>query len=231
VSSEDTGDDLALVTAALAHEADAVKKVEAIVRAAAGSAARRLGGDHAVADEIAQRVAEKLWVGRQAARAPHSSDSTSGTPVLASYTGEAPLSAWLRVIAYREGVELLRATDVPDDDVVDRVVATTEPELAMLRTAYLAAFKRCFKATFANLSLHDRDLVRRHHLDGLSLEHLAKLYGTHRATVARWLAKVRERLVTETRAALRQELSANTDLDDVLAMIASRLEASLSREG
>ncbi|MFN0251578.1 MAG: hypothetical protein ACKV2T_32180 [Kofleriaceae bacterium] len=151
--------------------------------------------------------------------------------MLASYTGEAPLSAWLRVIAYREGVELLRATDVPDDDVVDRVVATTEPELAMLRTAYLAAFKRCFKATFANLSLHDRDLVRRHHLDGLSLGHLAKLYGTHRATVARWLAKVRERLVTETRAALRKELSANTDLDDVLAMIASRLEASLSREG
>ena len=156
---------------------------------------------------------------------------SSGTPVLASYTGEAPLSAWLRVIAYREGVELLRANDVHDDALVDRVVATTEPELAMLRTAYLEAFKRCFKATFAQLSLHDRDLVRRHHLDGLSLEDLAKLYGTHRATVARWLAKARERLVTETRAALRSELSVNTDLDDVLALIASELEASLSREG
>lgn len=222
----DDGDDLAVVQAAIAREPEAVKKVEAAVRAAAASAARRLGGDHAVADEIAQRVAEKLWLGR-----PSSTAGTAGSPALASYTGEAPLSAWLRVIAYREGVELVRASDVPDDDVVDRVVATTEPELAMLRTAYVAAFKRCFKATFANLSLHDRDLVRRHHLDGLGLDHLAKLYGTHRSTVARWLAKVRERLVTETRAALRQELSANTDLDDVLAMIASRLEASLSREG
>jgi RNA polymerase sigma-70 factor (ECF subfamily) len=214
-------DDRTLVTAALARDPDAVRKVDAAVRAAAASAARRLGGDHAVADEITQRVAEKLWLGQK----------TSGTPILASYTGEAPLSAWLRVIAYREGVEILRASDLPDDDTVDRVVATTEPELAMLRTAYLAAFKRCFKATFAQLSLHDRDLIRRHHLDGLSLDALAKLYGTHRATVARWLAKVRERLVTETRAALRRELSTNTDLDDVLALIASKLEASLSREG
>lgn len=212
--------DRQLVAAALARDPQAVNAVEAVVRAAASAAARRLGGDSSAADEIAQRVAEKLWLGR----------SSGGAPVLSTYTGEAPLSAWLRVIAYREGVELLRTREVPDEAIVDRVVATTEPELAMLRTSYLVAFKRCFKAAFAELSMHDRDLVRRHHLDGLSLEDLAKLYGTHRATVARWLAKVRERLVTETRAALRSELSANTDLDDVLALIASKLEASLSRE-
>lgn len=212
-------DDRELVTAALARDPRAVSEVEAAVRAAASSAARRLRGDTSAADEIAQRMAEKLWLGRN-----------GSAPVLESYTGEAPLSAWLRVIAYREGVELLRAREVPDEAIVDRVVATTEPELAMLRTAYLVAFKRCFKACFAQLSMHDRDLIRRHHLDGLSLEELAKLYGTHRATVARWLAKVRERLVTETRTALRSELSANTDLDEVLALIASRLEASLSRE-
>jgi RNA polymerase sigma-70 factor (ECF subfamily) len=213
-------DDLPLVAAALARDAAAVRAVEALVRAAAASAARRLGGDEAAADEIAQRVAEKLWIGK-----------TGGAPVLATYTGEAPLSAWLRIIAYREGVDVLRVREVSDDgELVDRVVAATEPELAMLRTAYLLAFKRCFAAAFAKLSLHDRDLVRRHHLDGLSLDELARLYGAHRATVARWLAKVRERLVTETRDALRSELSSTTDLDDVLAMIACRLEASLSRE-
>ena len=212
-------DDLRLVAAALAREPEAERALEAIVRAAASSAARRLGGDAATADEIVQRIAEKLWLSKNGAE-----------PVLATFTGEAPLSAWLRIIAYREGVELLRAREVPDDAIADTVVATTEPELAMLRTAYLVAFKQCFRAAFANLSMHDRDLVRRHHLDGLSLDELAKLYGTHRATVARWLAKVRERLVTETRETLRRELSANTDLDDVLALIASRLEASLSRE-
>jgi hypothetical protein len=35
--------------------------------------------------------------------------------------------------------------------------------------------------------------------------------------------------VTATRDAMRDELSSNTDLDDVLALIASKLEASLSR--
>jgi len=212
--------DRELAAAALARDPAAERELDAILRAAAASAARRLGGDAAAADEIAQRLAERLWLGR-----------AGGDPALATYTGEAPLSAWLRIIAYREGVELLRVREVPDDGMlVDRVVATTEPELAMLRASYLVAFKRCFAAAFANLSMHDRDLVRRHHLDGLTLDELATMYGSHRATVARWLARVRQRLVEETRDALRRELSATTDLDEVLAVIASKLEASLSRE-
>ena len=56
-------DDAALVTRALAREPDAVHAVDAAVRAAA-AAARRLGGDHATADEIAQRVSERMWLGR-----------------------------------------------------------------------------------------------------------------------------------------------------------------------
>ena len=99
----------------------------------------------------------------------------------------------------------------------------------MLRATYLAAFKRGFKAALASLSLHDRDLVRRHYLDGLTLDALARLHGTHRATIARQLARIRE-LVDETRRALRAELSASSDLEDVLQLIGSKLEASLSRE-
>lgn len=214
----DDADELALVQRALARDAAAIRAVDSHVRAAASSAARRLGGDHAMADEIAQRVSEKLW--------------TAEPPVLRGFTGEAPLAAWLRVIAYREGVDLRRVREIPsDDELVDRVIGATEPELAMLRASYLAAFKRSFATAFAALSLHDRDLVRRHYLDALTLEQLAKLYGSHRATVARWLARVRATLVTATRDAMRSELSATTDLDEVLALIASKLEASLSRDG
>jgi len=215
---DDTGE-LALVTRALAREEAAVREVDRAVRDAASAAARRLSGDRAMADEIAQRVAEKLW--------------TADPPVLRSFTGEAPLSAWLRIIAYREGVDLRRVREVPSDDdqLVDRVIGATEPELAMLRASYLAAFKRSFAKAFAALSLHDRDLVRRHHLDGLTLDQLAKLYDSHRATVARWLARVRATLVVTTRDAMRGELSSTTDLDEVLALIASKLDASLSREG
>ncbi len=212
--------DLQLATAALARDPVAVRELDAMIRDAASSAARRLGGDAATADDIAQRLAEKMWIGR-----------AQGRPALATYTGEAPLRAWLKIIAYRDGVELLRAREVPDDgELVDRVMATTEPELAMLRASYLAAFKRCFAAAFAGLSMHDRDLVRRHYLDGLTLDQLATFHDCHRATIARTIARVRERLVADTREALRRELSANTDLDEVLAVIASKLEASLSRE-
>jgi RNA polymerase sigma-70 factor (ECF subfamily) len=155
----------------------------------------------------------------------------SAKHLLRSFTGEAPLGAWLRIIAYREGVDLRRHREVASDDhLVERVIGATEPELALLRASYVAVFKRSFARAFAALSLHDRDLVRRHHLDGLTLDQLASLFSTHRATVARWLARIRATLVTATRDALSSELSEAADLDDVLALIASKLEASLSRE-
>jgi RNA polymerase sigma-70 factor (ECF subfamily) len=218
--SEPTSDDVRLVAAALARDPEAERAVDKVVRAAAAGAARRLGGDGALADEIAQRVAERLWIGRP-----------GGEPALRGYTGEAPLSAWLRVIAYREGVDLLRDREAPGDDaLIERVVGGGEPHLAMAKAGFLAVFKRCFGQALAGLSLHDRDLVRRHYLDGMSIDALGTLHGVHRATVARWLARVREELVASTRAAVDRELAGDADLADVLALVASQLTASLSRE-
>src|SRR4051812_37932569 len=117
-----------LVGRALERDPEAVRTVDGVIRSAAAAAARRLGGDRALADEIAQRVSERMWLGRDGAE-----------PVLRSFTGEAPLGAWLRIIAYREGVDLKRAREAPGDDaLVDRVIGSTEPELAMLRDSYLA---------------------------------------------------------------------------------------------
>jgi RNA polymerase sigma-70 factor (ECF subfamily) len=214
-------DDHRLARAALARDAGAERALHDRIRRAAASASRRLGGDAAFTDEIAQRVAERLWLGRG-----------GGAPALAGYTGEAPLGAWLRVIAYREAIDLRRGDSAPagDDALVDRVVGAAEPELAMLRRGYQAVFRACFAQALGGLSLHDRDLLRRHHLDGLTIDVLATLHGVHRATAARWLAQVRERLVAATRDALARELAGEVDLPEVLAMIASQLEASLSRQ-
>ena len=216
-----TAADVQLVASALAREPAAERELDRIVRAAAAGAARRLAADAAVADDIAQRVAERLWLGR-----------VGGEPALRAYNGEAPLAAWLRVIAYREGVELLRDREaVGDDALVDRVVGAAEPELAIVKTGFVAVFKRCFAEAFGKLSMHDRDLIRRHYLDDLTIDGLATLHGVHRATVARWLAKARDKLVAETRAAVSRELAGDVDLAEILAMISSRLEASLSKIG
>lgn len=212
-------DDLKLATSALARDAASVRAIDELVRRAAASAARKLGAG-ASADEIAQRVSEKLWLGR-----------TGGAPILGTYTGEVPLLAWLKVIAYREGVDLFRHREVPSDEaLIDRIVGTAEPELAVLKRGYLVAFKQAFSGALASLSMHDRDLLRRHHLDGLSIDGLATLHGVHRATAARWLAQVREQLMRETRAGLSRALDGEVDLAEVIAMISSQLEASLSRQ-
>lgn len=211
--------DLVLVARALAREPRAVRIVDALVRGAAASAARRLKADRATADEIAQRLSERLWIGR-----------TGAPPALHEFNGGAPLSAWLKIIAYREGVDLLRRQQpAADDALIEHLVGTAEPQLAMVRASYVNAFKRAFSTAFATLSLHDRDLLRRHHLDGVTLEGLAGLFGAHRATIARWLARARQQVLEETRLALRDELPEGANLDDVFEMIASQLDASWSR--
>ena len=53
-------------------------------------------------------------------------------------------------------------------------------------------------------------------------------YGVHRATVVRWLAAAREALFAGTRARMRDRLR-DTEIDEVLDLIQSRLDVSVRR--
>ena len=66
--------------------------------------------------------------------------------------------------------------------------------------------------------------------DDLSIDEIGVLYGVHRATVARWIASVRESLFELTRRALISRLSIDEgDVDSVLRMIDSQLDISIER--
>ena len=177
--------------------------------------------DRAVIDDLLQEVRTKLMVAEPGA-----------VPRILDYAGQGKLRGLCQVMAARAAVSRLRAhkRTAPDDDVAALAAAGDDPELAFLKAHYRDAFKSAFAAAAAELDARDRNLLRLHHLGGVTLDQLAAMYGVHRATAVRWLADVRKRLLAGTRGMLRSRLDVSADeLDSIMELIGSRLDASVHR--
>ncbi len=185
----------------------------------AGLAHMRL--DPALVVDLVQDVRTKLLVG------------TADAPArILAYAGRGTLRGLTQVMAARAALDHLRGQrrHDSDDELAVLAAAGDDPELAFLKAHYQGAFKAAFTAAAAGLDARSRNLLRLHHLDGVTLEQLAAMYGVHRATAVRWLAEVRRRLLAGTRAQLTTTLAVSTDeLDSIMALIGSRLDASVRR--
>jgi RNA polymerase sigma-70 factor (ECF subfamily) len=108
--------------------------------------------------------------------------------------------------------------------------AEIDPELDFLKVRYRAEFRAAFYETLRNLGIDERNVLRFHYMDGLTIDEIGAAYGVHRATVARWLARAREDVLEKTRRALSERLKVDTqEAASVIALIQSRLEVSLAR--
>ena len=108
--------------------------------------------------------------------------------------------------------------------------ATPDPERKHMRTQYTGELKRAIREAFAALEVRQRNLLRQHILDELTIDDLARLYRVHRATCARWLADARADLGKNTRKRLIAALGVKSDdVDSVLRFLDSDIELSISR--
>jgi RNA polymerase sigma-70 factor (ECF subfamily) len=207
---------------ALAHQEPAAMRVfEAQLVPEIAHALRRLRLPGGAGDEVTQALRVELLVGDPVAR-------------IGDYGGRGPLAAWLRVTATRKALKLLRRT-VREETLDERLLdqwpdATPGPAHRHLRTTYTAELKRAVADALAGLAVRQRNLLRQHVLDGLTIDELALLYRSHRATCARWLADARDDLARHTRRHLTAALGLPGDeVDSVLRMLDSDIELSLSR--
>lgn len=222
-ADEDGAAELALACACSRGEARALSMLERryldVVPAAL--APMRLGAD--AVDEVTQRVREKLLVAEGGER-----------PRLERYAGDGKLRSLVHVMAVRTALDRLRRQRREQPvagEMLDAMPETAaDPELAFLQRTYRAAFKTAFEGALADLDERERNLLRLHLLGGITLERLAGIYGVHRATVVRWLARAREHALAGTRRRMGASLGvAEGELDSIMALIASRLDASISR--
>jgi RNA polymerase sigma-70 factor (ECF subfamily) len=174
---------------------------------------RRLADAHALGDEVLQQVRQKLVMG-----AP---------PRILEYTGRGALVRWLRVVVVRTAISLRRserATDTAED--LESLLSAPDPEIDFIKLSDRVQLQRALTGSIDTLDARARALLRLHHLDGVSLDQLARLHDVHRATVARWLAEARTELLERTRERLRETLRLSSrEVDSWVRLVQSRLDA------
>lgn len=155
-------------------------------------------------------------------------------PRIASFSGRGRLQAWLRVVVTRTIVDMVRGTSKRTRDrsmdlqrLPDRGY---DPEMAYLKALYQNEFKAAFQQAIQRLTPKQRNLLRYHVLQGLSIDDIGALYSVHRATAARWLSEVRGRLHKLTYAYLSERLEVSRgELTSIFRLIQSQLDISIRR--
>lgn len=173
-----------------------------------------------VVDELRQVLRQRLLV------------SVNGAPPkLASYSGRGPLGQWVRAVALRLHIDQQRAA--PRELLERAPVALAErlgadPELAFIRERHQEDFRGALRAALGRLEAQERNLLRLHHVHGLAMDAVSAMYQAPRSTVARWIARARERLMELTREELTTRLKLTPDeLDSMLRLVRSQLDISL----
>jgi len=210
--------EVALALACARREDAALARLEADYWSGVRGALAAMQLPDDVREEVEQEVRRKLLVG--------------DPPKLVGYAGRGSLRGLLKVTATRTAISMLRKSgrEGPGDDAVVDATGERDPELAFLEARYRAVFREAFEEAVAGLGPRERNLLRLHFLRRMTLEQLATMYGVHRATIVRHLAKARMSIERATKAGLRERLRADRrEVDSVLDLIRSRYDVSVER--
>jgi RNA polymerase sigma-70 factor, ECF subfamily len=216
------GPDLYLACACAAGDPHGLRVFEDQILPQAGSALRRLDPSPAFADEVRQLLRQKLFV----------TDGAS-LPKIADYAGRGPLTTWVRVSAVRTALNLRgsgrREQPMTSSQVAALAPPVDDPALKYLKAQFADEFEAALARACASLTDRDRTILRLRFVDDLGIDQIGGLYGVHRATVARWIARIRDELFAATRTDLvgRLKLS-DSDFESLLGLARSQLDLSLS---
>lgn len=212
--------ELFLVCACLRGDPSALGLFDARYIAAVPRHLARSTRDRAVIEEVQQRVRERALLGGE--RSP---------PGLEGYSGRGSLEAWVRVVATRIHLDLLRQRDDRSRSADLELAAPGElsPELLALRERCLPALSDALSEALRELSPRDRALFRLHFVDGVALERIAALYGVNKSTVSRWISAARERALSRASSQVRGALGVGPEsAASLFALVQSQLDVSLS---
>jgi RNA polymerase sigma-70 factor (ECF subfamily) len=212
-------EDLALAAACAAGSAGAHQAFEvylvAVEQAKVGGVSRDL------IDEVKQQLRVQLLVG-----------GPEKAPGITAYRGRGPLKAWLRIIATRELVRLVRGDRrTAAAEVEELPLATTgDPALDQLKATYRSEFAAALRDAIADLSFEDRLLLRQQIADQLSVDEIGAAHGVHRGTASRWLARARDALLVATQRRLSERLDLPAEeIASVIRLVHSKLDVSVVR--
>ena len=237
--------DLYLACACASGDGSAVAVFESRYIGEVDVALSRMRLSAANLQEVRQLVRQRLFVPAAAAQLAAAAEVAAGPPGAATaaavsgkiseYSGRGDLRRWVRTVALRTCLNLLRKGKgevlVGDEQVLANMAQTgDDPELAYMKQRYRGEFKQAFLTALGALSARDQSLLRYHHADGLNIDEIGAIYRVHRVTAYRWLEKAREALVAGIQQTLRERLRLDQgEFDSILRLIRSQLHLSLVR--
>jgi RNA polymerase sigma-70 factor (ECF subfamily) len=211
--------DLYLACACAVGDPAALAAFDTSVLSQVGSFVSRIDASPPFADEVRQALRERLLV----ARGPL-------PPRIAEYSGRGALGAWVRVAAVRVAIDLHR--DPPDTarlSAAPAIARELSPDLQLLKARHQSDYEDALRGAFLTLDAKERNLLRMHFVDGLTVDRIGLIYQVHRATAARWVQAVREKLLHEVYRCLGSRLRLSpTELDSLTALVQSQLQISLT---
>jgi RNA polymerase sigma-70 factor, ECF subfamily len=214
--------DLYLAFACAEGDATALRSFGTLLSSVAG-AVRSVDGAPSFVDEILQRLRTRVLV-------PEDGRSAR----ILDYAGRGTLENWLRAGALRLALNARRDArrgpePLPDASLWEPAAPTVDRTLELLRGKYASEFGVALREAFASLEPGERNVLRMHFLEGLSLNQIAATYQVNKSTISRRMAKARETLLERTRARLERALSLPApELDSLLAQLGPKLDLSLS---
>jgi RNA polymerase sigma-70 factor (ECF subfamily) len=213
-------DDLFLACACVHGDLRAVDFFSTRILSSVPAAVARVSTSSAFVEDLQQTLREVLLVGR-----------AGSPPRIGEYRGTGPLAAWVRVTAVRTAIRMKQREEravLVDDAAPTAIAPTLGPEVEYLKGRYRPIVADALRRALARLEDRDREMLRQHYVDGLSIDELGARHGVHRATAARWVVAARERLLKATRDLAAEWLRADADeVDGLLQLVASQLELSM----
>jgi RNA polymerase sigma-70 factor (ECF subfamily) len=214
--------DLVLAWAAARGDRTALRQVDGLI-AAIAPALRGIDGTPDFVDEVSQAVRVRLLVAAE----------PGSDPRIAAYRGRGPLGAWIRAAAMRVAIDRKRsaAPALAGADLLgDLVSGEPDPALRHLKTLHRADFQQALADALAALPDRQRAVLRLHHVDGLRLAEIGRLYGVHESTVSRWVTRAAEEVADQTRRRLTDRLSlSGSSVDSLARLVRSQLDLSIAR--
>jgi RNA polymerase sigma-70 factor (ECF subfamily) len=152
---------------------------------------------------------------------------------IGTYRGSASLLTWVNVCAVRMAMRLKGKASRRSDDasVLDDLVARdANPELLAAKAEHRETFRAALHECFTGLPARERTLLKMHLLDGMSIDEIGVLLRVHRATVARWLVAIRQRVLEQLCAKLVVSLGASpSEMRSLVRLVRSDVHLSVGR--
>jgi RNA polymerase sigma-70 factor, ECF subfamily len=201
-------DDLRLAAACLAADDTALATLEQTAFGPAATHLRVSGFASALVDDALQLARMRLLLG--------------DAPVLRTYRGRGPLSAFVRTVVLRTAIEIQRRDRETPEEHIDDVLAgsTSDPELDYMRQQYASVLRDALRTAWLALAPHDRFMLGLQLHEKLDVDAIAKLYQVHRATAYRRASTARAALISLTRDAIRKQLDVgDATVDSILRIV------------